>query len=107
MNNVQCSACGTEAYPSIMLNQNLAMVPSCPKCGTEHHNVSMDDTPPAETKLAKVLPIRAPQPSSEPTDVIAMIQARIQFLDIELAKCAGYAAERKKLARMLGRAEKP
>lgn len=118
---VHCDACGADEYPYIALNERGTLAPSCPVCNAEHRNMKASDltqnTPSVE---AKVLPIRkasktipAPppevvQPTSTlpPTDILSQVRERIQYLDLEIAKAAGYAAERKQLARMLMAAEK-
>jgi hypothetical protein len=98
----------------------MAMVPSCPACGHEHSDVQandMADTPiaPEERRAGSVTPLfKRPVASSptlspapaEPVDVLGIVRTRIAFLDTELARNAGYLAERKQLARMLAAAEK-
>lgn len=107
--------CGTTAYPSLALNDRMVLAPSCPACGAEHQNMQANDlseTPIAPSegpKLAKVHQIRNSQISNvpeAPVDVVGMIRTRIAFLDTELARNAGYLAERKQLSRMLAAAEK-
>jgi hypothetical protein len=119
--NVCCAVCGTTAYPSIVLSQNFALVPSCPACGAEHRDIQandMSDTPfaPQEKTMSPVTPIRRPNfapPTietppipSDPVDLLSQIRSRIQFLEYEIAKAAGYAAERKQLVRMIAAAGK-
>ncbi len=122
MNEVKCGACGLVAYPSLNLQQNMAVAPACPSCGFMHPDVRADDmaqtpfAPKAATEkaLATVTPIRTPRPEWYPpaatspggADVMSMIRERVQYLDLEIAKAAGYSAERKQLARMLAAAEK-
>ncbi len=115
--DVKCPVCAAVAYPSMVLNEQMVLAPSCPKCGHEHRDLQandMTDTPVApQEKTAKVVQIResriAKPLSTEPaapTDLLGQVRSRIQYLDLELAKSAGYAAERKQLARMLLAAEK-
>ncbi len=115
--NIRCDVCGVEAYPSLVLSQSFAMVPSCPSCGAEHRDIQANDmteTPFAPQEKARpglrIVPDfeSAKRSVAVPatTDVIGMIRERIQYLELEIAKAAGYSAERKQLARMLAAAEK-
>ena len=113
--NVRCSGCATEAYPAIILNDRMALVPSCPACGREHADMQandMADTPIApqekmKPRLQIVRDVSVPLTSvPPPDDIFETISARLQYLDLEIAKSAGYAVERKKLARMLAVARK-
>lgn len=72
----------------------------------------------APSRPPKVVPIRnvqvhpEPQAASpltdlfEPVDLLTQMRNRALFLDMKIAECAGFAAERKMLARMLAAAEK-
>ncbi len=110
---VQCATCQAVAYPAISFRgQSFDPVATCPSCGAEHAKEVAGELTPSEP------PTRAPVfkkggyrldrdvPEDTPLDVMGTIRARLSFLDLELAKSAGYAAERKQLARMLQAAEK-
>ncbi len=119
--NVQCAICGTDAYPAMVLNEKMAIAPSCPNCGAEHRDIQANDlceSPFApQEKMAKVIPITpiremqspyrdAPAFATTPVSFMDQIRERLTYLDFEIARAAGYAAERKQLARMLAAAEK-
>lgn len=102
-----------DQYPAMILNEHLAMAPSCPSCGREHAFSVNDlmETPsaPEEPSRAKVTPIRPEiriSVTDEVTDIFLAIEKRLAVLDTELAKFSEYREERKKLVRMLAAAEK-